>query len=77
MLEQLWKQLDSVLAEMEPLKVRERAIRVKIKDAQDRKYLEIMGPKLDAMILKHEKEGADNLEAIMHIQYLQSKYGKG
>lgn len=76
MLEQLWKQLDGVLAEMEPIKVRERAIRAQIKDAQDRKYLAIMGPKLDTLIQKRE-QGADNQTTINHIQHLQQKYKKG
>lgn len=73
MLDTLWEQLNAALAEMEPLKVIERDIRAKIKDAQDRKYLEIMGPKLGALILKRENEGAKNLATIEHIQHLQHK----
>jgi hypothetical protein len=64
------------LAEREPLKVKERAIRVQIKDAQDRKYLEIMGPKLGALKEKNAS-GADNLATINQIQYLQEKYKQG
>ena len=76
MLDQLWKQLDSVLAEMAPLKTKEKAIRAQIKDAQDRKYLAIMGPKLDALKEKNAN-GADNLATIKQIQYLQEKYKQG
>jgi len=73
MLDQLWQQLDSVLAEMAPLKAKEQAIRAQIKDAQGRKYLAIMGPKLDALKEKNAN-GADNLATIKQIQYLQEKY---
>ena len=73
MIGELWKELDAVLLEMEPLKVREREIRAQIKPLQDKKYLKVMGPKLDALILKHEA-GADNIATINHIQHLQQKY---
>lgn len=67
MISELWKELDVVLNEMEPLKVKEREIRAKIKQEQDRKYLEIMEPKLNRMSESHP--GYENVSK--HIAYLQ------
>ena len=44
--EKLWSELDAVLAEMEPFKVKERKIREQLKIVQDKSYLLEMEPKL-------------------------------
>jgi len=69
-MDELWAELDAVLLDMEPLKLRERDIRARIKVKQDKKYMEIMQPKLAKMNTSHP--GYNNVKN--QIEYLSKKY---
>jgi hypothetical protein len=70
MIDDLWAELDAVLLDMEPLKLKEREIRAKIKIEQDTRYMDVMGPKLAKMNPSHP--GYNNVKN--QLEYLSKKY---
>jgi hypothetical protein len=71
MIDDLWSELDLILAEMEPLKVKEREVRAKIKETQDLAYLDAMEPKLKRL---KDSGHPGYVNVKNQVDYLNKKY---